>query len=679
MELVLGGGILKNIDESSSREWLETNGLGGYSSSSLAGAHTRRYHGLLVAAIHPPTDRVVLLSRLDETLSVGDKRIELGCNYYPGAVHPRGFELLERFAQEPFPRFMYRSGDVVLQKTIAMIHGENTVVVSYELIEAPGPVSLTLRPIVAARGYHAMSRANSFLRWDYRWERERLDVSPYGDLSLAIDAPGSSFSPAQFWIYNVEYPLERQRGFDFQEDLFCYGALTRTLHPGSEWSIVASSDRPPQRDGQKLVAMEQQRRAKLAEHLPTQESIVPVLARAADQFLVKRGDEHATIIAGYHWFTDWGRDTMIALPGLCLVTKRFDEARSILRVFAEHCVEGLLPNRFPDSPTEKPEYNTVDATLWFFVAAYRFFEYTGDAEFMRETIWPVMKDIVRWHERGTRFDITVDSDGLLRAGNPAVQLTWMDAKIGDWVVTPRTGKPVEVNALWFNALRIAAEFAERWDTADCQTEFLRKAERAQRSFASTFWNDETGCLYDCIDGHHRDGAIRPNQIIALSLPFPLLDDERARSVLRVVEDRLYTPMGLRTLDPAHPNFQSRYTGSPVARDAAYHQGTVWSWLLGPYMTALVRYRGEMGRERVRQVVDLFSPHLLEAGMGTVSEIFDGEAPHSPRGCIAQAWGVGEVLRGFVEEGLGILGHPTAPPAPRIDPWRWFRRRDNVES
>jgi len=265
-----------------------------------------------------------------------------------------------------------------------------------------------------------------------------------------------------------------------------------------------------------------------------------------------------------------------------------------------------------------------------------------------------LKESIGWHERGTRYDIKVDSDGLLRAGNPSVQLTWMDAKIGDWVVTPRTGKPVEVNALWCNALLIAAEFAERWDTPATHAELLRKAERARERFVESFWNDSTGCLFDCIDRDHRDGAIRPNQIIALGLPFPLLSEEHARKVLRVVEERLYTPVGLRSLDPAHPSFESRYIGSPVARDSAYHQGTVWSWLLGPFMTALIRYRGEAGRERVRQIIELFTPHLLEGGIGTVSEIFDGEAPHSPRGCIAQAWGVAEILRGFIEEGCGTM-------------------------
>lgn len=676
MELVLGSSILKNIDESSSREWIETNGLGGYASSSLSGAHTRRYHGLLVAAIHPPTDRVVLVSRLDETINVGTEQWELGCNFYPGTVHPRGVDSLEHFAQDPFPRFIYRCGDVVLQKTITMIHGENTVVVSYELLDAPGPITLKVRPIVAGRGYHSLNRANSYLRWAYRWEEERLEVSPYGDLSCVIDAPESSFTAEQYWIYNIEYPIERQRGFDCHEDLFCYGTIHKILTPGARWAVVLSSDRPPQRDGAKLVDVERQRRAKLGSGLPTQESIAPLLARAADQFLVRRGNDLATIIAGYHWFTDWGRDTMIALPGLCLVTKRFAEARSILRVFAEHCSEGLIPNRFPDNPAEKPEYNTVDATLWFFVAAYRYLEYSGDETFVRETVWPVLQDIIRWHEEGTRFDIGVDRDGLLRAGNPAVQLTWMDAKIGDWVVTPRTGKAVEVNALWCNALRIAAEFAERWDERDRHSDLLQKAERARQSFIETFWNETANCLFDYIDDEHRDSAVRPNQVIALALPFPLLDDDRARSVLRIVEERLYTPLGLRTLDPADPNFQPRYHGSPAARDSAYHQGTAWSWLLGPFISALVRYRGEAGRRRAREIVELFSPHLLEGGIGTVSEIFDGEAPHTPRGCIAQAWGVAEILRAFVEDALGHSPGKSKPSRARSSAWsRLFKRQE----
>lgn len=652
MELSLGRALLHHLEESSHREWLETNGLGGYASSSVSGAHTRRYHGLLVAAVHPPTERVVVLSRLDETVVSAGVSYELGCNFYPGAIHPRGFELLDRFEREVFPTFTFRCGQVTVRKTIGMIHGENTVVVGYEVLDAPGAVMLEMRPIVAGRLYHALNRANPYLRWGSHWEGNRLSVNPYDGINLSLDAPASGFSPAPYWLYNVEYPEERARGFDFQEDLFCYGVIQRTLRPGERWAMVASTDHFAPRDGWMLLERERLRREELKQKIAVRDPFTQTLALAADQFLVKRGNGH-TIIAGYHWFTDWGRDTMIALPGICLVTGRFDEARSILQTFAQHCSEGMLPNRFPDHPSDHPEYNTVDATLWFFIATYRFLDYTADEDFVRTNIWPTLREIIRWHERGTRFGIQVDADGLLKAGAPGVQLTWMDAKIGDWVVTPRSGKAVEVNALWYNALMIAADLANRWGDSNASRTLREKAAHTRRSFNDRFWNEEAGALFDYIDERHADETIRPNQVIPLALPFALLEPVRARHVLRVVEERLYTPFGLRSLESGHPNFQPRYQGSPHSRDSAYHQGTAWSWLLGPYMTAMRRYRGAGGSARVQEIVELFKPHLLNGGIGTVSEIFDGEAPHTPRGAIAQAWGVAEILRGHIEDGLGV--------------------------
>ncbi len=653
MRLTLDHAIWHDFDGATQREWLETNGLGGYASSTIAGAHTRRYHGLLVAAIRPPTDRVVLLSRLDETIAVNESNTELGCNFYPGTIHPRGYDYLERYEQGPFPTFDFVADGVKIRKTIGMIAGENTVIITYDVLEAPGTFTLRLRPLVAARSYHALSRANDFLDRASSWREDTLEVKPYAGLTLSLRVPGATFSPDGRWYYNVEYPVERQRGFDHHEDLFSYGEFAVPLLRGGHLAVVASTESARRRDGTTLLEQERRRRVDEGRRTGFSHPLATTLDRAAQQFLVRRANDRRTVIAGYHWFTDWGRDTMIALPGLCLISGRFDEARRILQVFAEHCDQGMLPNRFPDDPTELPEYNTVDATLWFFVAAYRYLLASGDTEFIRTTVWDVLRDIVRWHEHGTRFGIKVDDDGLLRAGDPTTQLTWMDAKIGAWVVTPRAGKAVEINALWYNALMIAADFAERFGPPSEADGYRRAADRVRRVFGETFWNKETGCLFDYIDGSRLDGSIRPNQLIALALPFPLLDDERARSVLKVVEEKLYTPVGLRSLDPAHPNYQPRYSGGPHSRDTAYHQGTVWSWLLGPFLTALIRYRGAAGRRRAEEVVALFEPHLLEGGIGTVSEIFDAEPPHVPRGCIAQAWGVAEVLRAVVEDGIGL--------------------------
>jgi predicted glycogen debranching enzyme len=356
-----------------------------------------------------------------------------------------------------------------------------------------------------------------------------------------------------------------------------------------------------------------------------------------------------TIIAGYPWFSDWGRDTMIALPGLCLTTRRFAEARDILAAFAQNVHEGLLPNRFPDSG-EKPEYNTVDATLWYFVAIRAYLNATSDEAFVRDQLLPVLEDILAWHDRGTKYHIHCDTDGLLFAGEPGVQLTWMDAKVGDWVVTPRIGKPVEINALWYNALVILAELRKKFGRAGAAA-LATRAQKVKSAFTATFWNEHAGYLYDVVNGNDRDGSLRPNQIFAVSLPFPLLEDAQALGVLKAVEQKLLTPVGLRSLAPGSWGYRPHYEGGVHARDGAYHEGTVWGWLLGPYITALVRLRGVSGRERARALVSNLATQLGTAGLGTLSEIYDAEPPFTPRGCIAQAWSVAEVLR-VCREDLG---------------------------
>ena len=370
------------------------------------------------------------------------------------------------------------------------------------------------------------------------------------------------------------------------------------------------------------------------------EGLTRELLLAADQFIVDRDNDLRTIIAGYHWFTDWGRDTMISLAGLCLVTRRYEDARDILRRFLVAASKGMIPNRFPDG-TDVPAYNSVDAGLLLFVAVWQYFDYTWDVEFVRKEALPVLLDTIAWLDRGTRFNIHVDLDGLLYAGATGVQLTWMDAKVGDWVVTPRRGKCVEINALWYNALRIAAQFTS-------SAELAARASRVKETFEQKFWNSQTGCCPDVIG----DPSIRPNQLLALSLPFPLFDTARAESILEVCEEQLLTPYGLRTLSPDDPRYQRRLIGDQRERDGAYHQGTAWAWLLGPYITALVRIRGDRGRAEARTLIENIRRHLGEAGIGSISEVFDGDPPHTPRGCIAQAWSVAEVLRAYVEDVVG---------------------------
>jgi predicted glycogen debranching enzyme len=540
-------------------------------------------------------------------------------------------------------------------------------------------VELTLRPFYAVRGYHELGTcARAFRREAQLVDDVLLYRAWDGAPEVHLRVPGAGFEPAPDWWLRFELREELDRGFDGHEDLFTPGVMRVKLVARGRLAVVVSTEPAARRDGLALLAAEKLRRERLLTRLPAiahddvgsaqvslnapdaaGADLLRMLTIAADQFLVRRGERDTTVIAGYPWFTDWGRDTMISLPGLCLATGRHAEARGILRAFAAVVDRGMLPNRFPDRG-EAPEYNTVDATLWFFVAIRRYLDATGDEAFVRRELLGVLEDILAWHRRGTRHGIGVDDDGLLYAGEPGVQLTWMDARVGDWVVTPRRGKPVEIQALWYNALRILAALEVRFGRAEQGAELEADAERARRRFVELFWNAAAGCLYDCVDQRggaaatELDDRVRPNQVLALSLPYDLLDPVRANSILDLVEARLLTPFGLRSLDPRHTDYRARYEGGPAQRDAAYHQGAVWSWLLGPFITALVRLRGDEGRRQARRLLERAASHLGEACVGSVSEIFDAEAPFSPRGCPAQAWGVAEWLQAAIEDaGLGV--------------------------
>lgn len=631
--------------------------MGGWAASTVAGAHTRRYHGLLVAAVQPPVDRRVLLSRLDETLQLADGPVELSCSLFPNAVHPQGHHWLTEFSTEPVTTCRYQIGDVVIERLIATVHGHNTTLIRYHLIAAPAPARLELRPLYAGRDYHQLMRSNDRIQRTAHFDQGVLSYQPYENQpTVHLRMPHGHFEADPHWYYNYQYPREEERGLDFEEDLFSPGLLTAVLHPGEHLTIAASIDAEDVRDGVEpdaLFEQELQRRQQQQTSCPEllqSDDVGRRLVQAASHFLVQRGDARSTILAGYPWFTDWGRDTMIALQGTCLVTRRFDEARRVLRAFAEASSGGMIPNRFPDA-VEAPEYNTVDATLWFFHALRRYVDVSGDEDFARQ-LWPLLKQILDAHRRGLRFGIGVDVDGLLYAGQDGTQLTWMDAKVGDWVVTPRIGKPVEIQALWINALDTAARFARRFhDSATAQL-CESDARRATTSFARRFWNPKRRCLYDVVDGPDGDDdRIRPNQIFALSLPVAIVDTDHAQQILATVERELLTPRGLRSLSPADPGYRGIYQGPPVERDGAYHQGTVWGWLMGPYISALVRFGGADTTGRARQLIDGFVAHLDEAGLDSLAEIFDGDAPHAPKGCVAQAWSVAEVLRALWEDVL----------------------------
>lgn len=638
---------INDFPQSASREWLETNGIGGYSSGTVSGANSRKYHGLLVAAMHPPVGRMVLLSKLVETVITENASYELDCNQFYDNVHPKGFQYLSGFKKGLFNEFTFQTGNVELAKTVFMPHGENTTIIRYEVKKADGDVTLKLKPFLSYRDYHGIMRANEGINRGFHFDGDTLKLHPYnGTPELLITVPGAVFAPQPDWYKGYIYAGERDRGMECEEDLFTHGEFYVRLKKGDVLSVVATVEAGKAKDAEKLFTAEKKRREKLISSLKVQDEFASTLALAADQFVVKRGKDQKTIIAGYHWFSDWGRDTMISLPGLCLSTGRFEDAKKILQAFAKYVDQGMIPNRFPDVG-EEPEYNTVDATLWYIVAAYQYFKKTDDKAFIVKELFPLFEDVISWHLKGTRYGIKADTDGLLNAGEEGVQLTWMDAKIGDWVVTPREGKAVEINALWYNALMIMQEFAKL--AGKEEKPYKDKATQVQKSFNKEFLNDISGTLYDVVRGLYKDSSVRPNQLFAISLPFELVNKKIAKAILKEVEELLLTPNGLRSLSPKNYHYKAYYAGDGLARDSAYHQGTVWSWLMGPYMSAKIKIDGEAGKEEVRKLLKGFEKHLTEAGVGSVSEIFDGTEPFFPKGCIAQAWGVAEALRVYLDE------------------------------
>jgi predicted glycogen debranching enzyme len=649
-------------------EWLETNGLGGWSSSTILGCNTRRYHGLLVAATQPPTERMNLVSKLDETIAIGDERFELGCNQYKNIVAVAGYKYLTGFNKGLFPEWHYEinlpgwgklEGLIQLKKTILMLHGENSTLVIYELLKSPVPISLELLPLMSAKGYHSLQHANNNIWWDVQFENGIFHNKPFENApDLFISVPGAAYQHNPKWFYNFQLAVEKYRGQDYEEDLFNHGIFKVDLKEGESLVIMLSTENPIGRDPIELYKKEKERRLGLLEisndtNTPEIEfSTEQILILAADQFIVKRGDNLKTIIAGYHWFTDWGRDTMISLPGLCLSTGRYDDAKKIIAAFANSVSMGMLPNRFQDND-EPPEYNNVDGTLWYFIAIKKYLDATKDKIFVLNNILPVLKDIIDWHFKGTRYNIHVANDGLLYAGETGQQLTWMDARIGSWVVTPRMGKPVEIQALWYNALKIFSEILRLNDQEDDADRVELSAGKAKKSFEEKYWNEAGNYLYDNIDEHDMpDSAIRPNQLFALGLCYPILEDGRkANLVLKLVARDLYTTVGLRSLSPQDPLYIAQYGGDVLHRDASYHQGTVWSWLLGTYVDAIIKLKEEGYELRAKNVIEDFKFHLNEGCIGNVSEIFDAASPNHPRGCVAQAWGVAEILRVIKEYNL----------------------------
>lgn len=641
------GTICRNLKAALGNEWLETNGLGGYASSTIIGANTRRFHGLLVVpvAAAAPVQRQVLLSKFEERVELNGSESHLCTNLYPGTVFPHGFNIQTEFRPQPWPTFRYADTDFEIEKSVCLVHGENTLVLTYRNLSSRGPLELRVRPLLAFRPHNRLPRRRAA---DVNMAVERgdgvLSLHPCAGLpQLHFHARPDTVNVKADWYYRFTYPIEQDRGLDYEEDLFTAFEMGFRLAEGDTVHIVVTTGKPVGINAADLLARERQRREQLGcDRDPARQA----LQRAAAAFLVRRANGR-TVVAGYPWHTDSGRVAMIALPGLTLATGQLDEAGTVLQTFAGHYDRGLIPVWF-DEETDKPEYNSVDAALWFVVAVWRWWQAGADKAAVRELL-PTARDIIRAYRDGTRFEIYADKDSLLTAGGVGTQLTWMDVKSEGYVPTPRHGKPVEINALWLNALLMLAEMEEKL-VADIQAAVIlrRLADRVAASFVKAFWFAEGGYLCDVIQGTHRETSIRPNQIFAVSLPFTPLTAEQQKSVFDVVTQHLLTPYGLRTLSPRHEKYCGRHTGNRRQRDHARHQGTVWPWLIGAYCDAYLRVHGD-GKPQRKEIARLLQPllaHLADSSAGSVAELFDGDPPHRTSGCIASAWAVGELLRAY---------------------------------
>ncbi len=640
-------GLCADLTFAEGREWLVTNGIGGYAAGTVAGILTRRYHGLLIAALEPPLARRLLVAKLDATAVYDGHTYDLYANRWsPSDVEIHSLRYLERFHLEgTTPVWTYACADAVLTKRIWMEHGANTTYIRYELHRATYPLGLKLRALVNCRDHHANTEAEGF----------QAEISPTENgLSVTVEnvrwhllSQKAQLSRQHTWNDGFYLGVEAFRGLDEHDASLYAGLLDVTLQPGASVTVVVTTEAGVDLDGERAYAARHAYEQDLMAQSNCADSplFVQQLILAADQFIVQRTVpddlDGRTVLAGYPWFADWGRDTMISLPGLTLSTGRPDVARQILRTFAHFMDRGMLPNRFPEEG-QAPEYNTVDATLWYFEAIRAYHQVTGDDELLHE-LFPVLQDIIDWHRKGTRYNIHLDpSDGLLYAGEPGAQLTWMDVKIGEWVVTPRYGKAVEINALWLNALHTMAEFARRIGEADHA--YVNLARHVEQGFAR-FWNAAAGYCYDVLDTPEGDdAALRPNQLIALALPHCPLNIEQQRQIVDICARKLVTSYGLRSLSPDEEAYIGQYGGDQVQRDSAYHQGTVWGWLIGPFIAAHLRVYGDpdLARSYLQPVMRQLETHCV----GSISEIFEGDSPFAPRGCFAQAWSVAEVLRAW---------------------------------
>lgn len=651
-----GVDVLSTYEEGTKREWVIGNGLGGYASSTVISAGTRTYHGLLIAAPENNPGRYVLLSSLDEEILTNDEIYKLASHKYLDIVSPTGFDYLTEFILNPFPLWIYRFGDFTVKKKVFTVHNSNTTCILYDVESGKEEVMLRILPLVNARDFHFTSRSG-YLSFSQQADTEGVHLESSNGFTFSLSSNLEYHSDPK-WYYDMEYDEEKRRGLNCQEDNFNPGYFESILKTGTSRFFIAASTGDisfltlEQVDD--LYTKEINRQNLFALNSKLTEPFALKLLKGTDSLVVKNPSSgENTVIAGYHWYSDWGRDTMISMPGLLLIPRRFPEARSVLNNFSKYCRRGLIPNTFPSFGGD-PVYNTVDASLWFIHAVSSYLAYTKDLLILAD-IWDTIDSIIDNYSKGTDFGIGMDSDYLIHQGP---QLTWMDAKIGEKAVTPRAGKACEINALWYSALRIASDLGIHIGQDISSYETL--AAGVASNYKNVFWNPETNCLFDLVyqdetGKEFKDPAIRPNQIFAVSLPYTMLSPEKEKSIVDRVKKDLLTPFGLRTLSKDHPLYKGQYHGDAINRDTAYHNGTVWPWLLGAYVKAYrkVHNYSEDSLKDMQILLQGFNPHLEIAGIGTISEVFDGDYPHSPGGCIAQAWSVAEILRAYVEDVLGI--------------------------
>ena len=638
-------------ERGSEKEWLLTNGIGGFAASTITGGNTRRYHGLLVAALKPPVQRHLVLSQVHETVTTGGSTYNLHA-FSTGDYVMKGFQHLQSFEIDPLPVFTYCIGDLIIKKTITMVYGENTVAVVYRVRSGSEGLTLRLTPLVNFRDYHSNS-SRHHMRFGQKPGRNSTKICPFdNDLNISLNCSGSSFVAAEScWFENMYYAIEQERGLHAFEDHYIPGSFDIAVEARSDRYITFIGTVEENRDyadGRLLIAAEKARLAALTERAGYKDEFACALVKASDNFIAYRqSTDSKTIIAGYPWFTDWGRDAMISLCGLTLCTGRYDDAAQILCTFSEYIRYGLVPNMFPDEDGD-PGYNTVDAALWYFEAISKYIEYTGDVKLVHQKLYSSMVQIYEAFKKGTLHNIHMDEDSLVIAGDENTQLTWMDASMGSTVFTPRYGKAVEINALWYNALRVLEMLSEKIGMDE--GEYGSLAESVKKSFMKTFWNEDGKYLYDVINERFKDDSVRPNQIFAASLSYPVIEGIEARYVVEKVWKELYTAYGLRSLSPHSSQYRGQCTGDQYARDSSYHQGTVWAWPIGHFVAAFARTFGKEPEysELTASFLEPFKDHLYNAGLGNISEIFDGDEPLTPRGCFAQAWSVAEVLRAIKE-------------------------------